>query len=98
MAVIAEYSGSLLQDWMSAFAILLGFLYSQTAFDLSEGGSTERSEVLALKLKALHVSKEAAWITTFLYLGSYPLVVGALVFMLYPTLRKSLRAGTKHTT
>ena len=80
-------------DWISAAAVFFGFLYAQLAFDIAEGGEHASPSQSNAHMRRLFVLKEATWLLTFAMLGSWPLLVGALMFIVYPAMRCRLRAN-----
>jgi len=95
LGVIAYLGGSKFTDWTAAAAVFIGFLYAQLSFNIAEEKTATASEALEqARLKQVFVVKELLWIVTFAALGSYPLLVGAFLFMVYPATRTLVRGGS----
>ena len=88
--IIAVCSGSKAVDWSAASAVFLGFVDAQISFDLAEHQTKSGGQEGAKKLHNIYVLKELGWVVTFLLLQSWPLLFGAIIFSLYPTIRRWL--------
>jgi hypothetical protein len=87
LCLIAWYSGSQPTDWTSAAAVFLGFVYAQSSFEIAERDLQSRVSTETKRLRGIFMLKEVGWIVTFMLLGSWPLVFGAVMFLSYPYVR-----------
>ena len=94
LSTIAILGGSKFTDWSASFAVFLGFIYAQRSFDIAEQmqpHAVKNESPIDLEMKRIFVLKEFVWMTTFYAIGSYPLLCGACVFAMYPSIRRYLR-------
>ena len=94
LSIIAIANENSPTSWCSALALFLCFLHAQLAFELSERETPSNAGELPgrnQRLRQLYLLKEIMWVVTFLAIGNYPLVAGAIVFTTYPIWRGKLR-------
>lgn len=91
LCLIVWYSGGQAADWTSAAAVFLGFVYAQSSFEIAERDLQSRLSTETRRLRGIFMLKEVGWIVTFMLLGSWPLVFGALMFLSYPYVRSLTR-------
>lgn len=80
-------------DIICLFAIWITFLHAQVADRLQEKQSqkTEPDVDCFRWSNRYFIAKEVLWIIFFLLIRSYPALIGAIVFSLYPYWRKFYR-------
>lgn len=96
--LISIVGGAKFTDWTASLAVLLGFIYAQRSFDavdILQNGDSQSIPPSKDELQKIFVMKECVWMVTFYTIGSYPLLCGALVFAVYPAVRKSIRVRTR---
>lgn len=89
--LVAYTGGAHATDYLASTAVFLGFIYSQMSFDLADAHPMHSTENPCAKMKNVYLLKEATWILTFGLLGSWPLFVGAIMFISYPMIRSLTR-------
>lgn len=85
--------GNLFVLYGTAIALTLTFGYVQIGARLQEAQETLKETHVECfrKLNYYLVGKEIVWAVLFFYMGAYPAIPGALLFLLYPFWRKHYR-------
>lgn len=80
--------------WLSALAVALSFCHAQVASRLDE--AEERRSQIGVHCRAwlarYLVAKEIAWVSYFVLTGSWPALVGCVLFLAYPVWRRWWRS------
>lgn len=85
--------GGQLADWTGAVAVLFTFMHGQLSFDFQESQQQQRAPTVAgYKWSSRYfLTKEIFWCVTFVILSAWPLLVGTVIFTLYPYWRTWFR-------